>query len=643
MRHKLQPYSNRTLCICLQKIRRSLTGCSKSVICLSKSLFNRRPGNRTHWFCRFAACSFATFLLLMGSTFQVSAIAKSSTIPPLLGQLPSLTNPTGSPPLPADVERRGILEATGVSLDGKELFKIASSAIFNRSELGGQIPVEVRAKQVEANLRQLTIASKDSEDGMLDPKTLRVSIEILNGQPVLFVKDATLTEAKVLLTVTDTDAQFYSTTQDRLANRWKEILESELRQALELRQPEALKQQSAEAVRILAATVLSTVLLGSTWIFWGRRRRRLEQQQVAEIAAQPIPLPAVETSHVETSHVEIAHLENRLFQRLHDYLGLQRRLKIVRFFRWLTFWAIAFTWLIGLAYSLKTFPETRQFADSVIAIPIVILITWFLTGLINRLTDLVIDRFIESREQDQSLTEANLQRVATLANVVKGLKRVLVYSLGFLWVLQWLNLAPGSLLALGALVALAVSFAAQSLVKDLVNGFLILLEDQFRIGDYVRIGTASGFVTNLNLRITQIRSDDGNLITLPNSLIAQVENMSRTWARADFRVEVAYDTDVDLALAVVRETVDRMAQDPEWRSLIFDTQEVFGVDQISHTGIVIRIWIKTAPLKQWPTARELRRRLKIAFDRHNIQIGVPQQVVLGNLTEVIDSVEHHQE
>lgn len=597
-------------------------------------LFNRIRWKQIYKLRHFAVCSLVTLLLLIGSATQERAIAQSTIVPALLGQLPTLTNPTNIQPLPAGVERRGTLEATGIHLDGKELFKIASLAVFNRSELGSQIPVEIRGKQVEANLDQLIVTSRLPGEVVLDPKTLKVSIERLNGQPVLFVKDATLTEERVLLTVTDTDSQFYSTTQARLADRWKEILESELRQALELRQPEALKQQNSEAVRILTATVLSTVLLSGVWMFWGWRRRRLEQQQAAEIAARIENISAVGTTSVAKIYPE-----HRLFQRLHDYLGLQRRLKIVRFFRWLTFWAIAFTWLMGLSSSLKTFPETRQFANRVIATPVVILITWFLTGLINRLTDLVIDRFIESREQDQSLTEANLQRVATLANVIKGLKRVLVYSLGILWVLQWLHLAPGSVLALGALVALAVSFAAQSLVKDLVNGFLILLEDQFRIEDYVRIGTASGFVTNLNLRITQIRSDEGNLITLPNSLITQVENMSRTWARADFRVEVAYDTDVDLALAVVRETVDRMAQDPEWQSIIFDTQELFGVDQISHTGIVIRIWIKTAPLKQWITARELRRRLKIAFDRHHIQIGIPQQVVLGDLTDILDSVE----
>jgi moderate conductance mechanosensitive channel len=547
-----------------------------------------------------------------------SAIARSTVLPAVLGQLPSLTNPASTQLLPTGVERRGTLEATGVHLDGEELFKIASLAVFDRSQSGSQVPVEIRAKQVEANLTQLIVNSKLSGEVMLDPKTLKVSIERLNGQPVLFVKDAILTEAKVLLTITDTDAQFHSTTQDRLANRWKEILESELRQALELRQPEALKQQNSEVVRILAATVLSTVLLGGLWTFWRWRRQRLELWQESERIA-------AETTNVETVPVETTtpELRLRLFQGLHNYLGLQRRLRIVRFFQWLTFWAIAFVWLIGIAYSLRVFPQTRQFANRVIAVPIVILIAWFLTGLINRLTDLVIDRFIESREEDQSLTDANLQRVATLAKVIKGLKRVLVYSLSILWILQWLNLAPASVIALGALVALAVSFAAQSLVKDLVNGFLILLEDQFRIGDYVKIGTVSGLVTNLNLRTTQLRSDEGNLITLPNNLIAQVENMSRTWARADFRVEVAYNTDVDHALAVVRETVDRMAREPEWKSLIFDTQELFGIDRISHTGIVIRIWIKTAPLKQWATARELRRRLKVAFDHNDIQPGTP--------------------
>lgn len=252
-------------------------------------------------------------------------------------------------------------------------------------------------------------------------------------------------------------------------------------------------------------------------------------------------------------------------------------------------------------------------------------------GLIDRLTNIIIDRIVQNWEQDQSLTEANLQRLETITNVLKGLKTFLVYIISILWLLQWLNLVPGSIITVGAVVALAISFAAQNLVKDLVNGFLILVEDQYRIGDFVRIDNEMGLVEQLNLRITQIRNPDGNLITLPNNLIAKVENMSRTWARADMQIEVAYDTDVNHALAVVRETVDQMETDPAWRSLILDSHEVFGVEQISHTGILIRVWLKTLPLKQWDVARELRRRLKMAFDRHHIQIGIPQHIWLGHI------------
>ncbi len=553
-------------------------------------------------------------------------ISLSLNLLPALGQIPFLPNPTGVPPLPTNVERRGTLEATGIRLDGRELFRIASPAVFNRAEPGVQIPVEIRAKQIEANLEQLVLGDELSETTMLDPKTLEVSVERLNGQPVLFARDEELAEARVLLTVTNPDAQYYGIGQDQLASRWRQILEDSLREALKLRQPEALRQQIAQVVKVAIAVLLLMPLLIGIWTFWGRRSQRLQQQLAAELAAVPAEAESEDSPPAPLS----------LWHELRDYLGLQRRLHLARFLRWLTFWVIGLVWMTGLAYGLNSFPQTRQFARQVIVIPIVVLIAWFVTGLINRLTDLGIDRYIESRERDKSLTAANCQRISTIARVLKGLKMVLVYAISMLWVVQWLQIAPGSVLALGALVALAASFAAQSLVKDLVNGFLILLEDHFRIGDRIRTETATGFVENLNLRITQIRNDDGNLITLPNSRITQVENMSRTWARTDFRIEVAYNTDVDYALAVVRATVDEMAVDPAWRSMILDTQELFGVDQISHSGITIRIWIKTAPLKQWVTARELRRRLKIAFDQHNIQIGIPQQLLHGAASDILN-------
>ncbi|EKQ66861.1 small-conductance mechanosensitive channel [Leptolyngbyaceae cyanobacterium JSC-12] len=584
--------------------------------------------NRYRWKCPNLLRGFVLWSVTLLLVLFQSAIRQ----PIALGQLPSLTVPRENQALPpVGVERRGTLESAAVRLDGSELFRVASPTVLNRNDPGAQIPVEIRAKQIETNLEQLI--NGDPDEPGLDPETLEVVIETINEQPVLFVKDANLAEPRVLLTVTNADAQYYSTNQQQLAKRWKKILEDALRQALKLRQPEALQQQISTAAKTLTATGLLTLVLGTLWTLLRHHKHKLEQRKQAEIAA---------ISAAEQPATEPLALEARvpLLQELRYPFGLQRRLQLVQFLRWLMFWAIALVWVIGTAYSLSLFPQTRQFARNVITIPIVFLLTWFFTGLINRLTDIATDRFIQSREKEQSLTEANLQRIATIANVIKGLKMVLLYTVAVLWMLQRLQLAPASLLTLGALIALAISFAAQSLVKDLVNGFLILLEDQFRIGDNIRVGDVSGMVENLNLRVTQIRSDEGGLITLPNSLISTVENRSRTWARTDFQIEVAYNTDVDRALAIVRETVEQMAQDPEWQSVILDTQEVFGVEQLSHSGIVIRNWIKTAPLKQWLVARELRRRIKIAFDQNQIQIGIPRQVWLKNGSAQANRCEH---
>jgi moderate conductance mechanosensitive channel len=572
---------------------------------------------RVKLFYRFAIGTLVALVVVFGPVIAPSALA----------QLPSLVSPTQGQNPPLGVERRGGLEAAAVRLDGVELFKIAAPTVFNRSEPGPQIPVEVRASQVEANLECLLEDKEWPDEGRLDPATMQVFVETLGGQPVLFVRDATLAEARAVLTVTGADAQFYGIGKDQLANRWQDILQRDLRQALELRQPEALQQQTLTVAKIVALAGLLTLVLGSLRVFLGWRKRQLEQRQLTQAAAaQPDDVHDL---------VDAKTPERSLrWPGLLHYFDLQRRLQLVQFLQWLLFWAIASVWLTALAYSLRFFPQTRQFSGRIITIPIIVLVAWFVTGLINRLTDMAIDRFIHNHEQDHSLTEANLQRIDTITKVTKGLKTAVLYTASFLWVLQVLELAPESILIVGALLALAASFAAQTLVKDLVNGFLILFEDQFRIGDYIKTNAAAGLVENVNLRITQIRSDAGNLITLPNSQIIQVGNMSRTWARADFKIAVAYDTDVDLALAIVRDTLNCMTEDPAWSSIILDTQELFGVERLSHTGIVIRVWIKTAPLKQWMTARELRRRLKVAFDVNDIHIGTPQHILLNQPTGI---------
>jgi small conductance mechanosensitive channel len=542
-----------------------------------------------------------------------------------VAQFPTLPSVDAPASLPAGVERVGNLEVTSIVLDGKDLFEIASPAVFDRAT-PASVPVEARARQVEANLKRL-VPNGQTNQPVLDPQTLEVIIETVEAYPVLFAQDAATSEPRVLLTATDADAQYYSRSKEQVAEQWQKILQEELRRAIQLRQPEAIRQQIIQVVRLLIGVVLLSLLLGAGWAFLGKREKVLTQRQFAESAL----IRNQEDFAIDTPEDEPGL---RLLEGLKHHLGLRRRLQIVSFFRWLLFWSLAFLWASGLAYSFYTFPQTRGIARNFIVVPIILLAAWFLMGLVNRLIDLTVDRLMQNLSEDLSLTQSNLQRVSTITKVIKGLKMVLVYSIGVLWALQWLNLIPGSVLALGTAIALVLSFAAQSLVRDLVNGFMILLEDQFRIGDFIRIGAnaglqeVSGLVENLNLRITQIRSTEGNLITFANSSIVQVENMSRTWARADFYIEVAYETDVNQALAIIRDTTDKMAQDPEWHSLILDTHELLGVEQLSHTGIMIRLWIKTAPLQQWNVARELRRRLKMAFDQSDIHIGIPQQIWL---------------
>ncbi|MEO1005495.1 MAG: mechanosensitive ion channel family protein, partial [Cyanobacteria bacterium J06638_38] len=178
------------------------------------------------------------------------------------------------------------------------------------------------------------------------------------------------------------------------------------------------------------------------------------------------------------------------------------------------------------------------------------------------------------------------------------------------------------------ILGLSLSFAAQNLLKDAINGFVIIWDDRYAVGDIVDIGTVSGLVENINLRITQLRDAEGRLITVPNSAVEIVANRSSQWSRADIKIPVGYQTNIDRALDVIEGVAQNMTQNAEWRERIWESPHILGVEQFSDRGILIRVWIKTEPLKQWEVAREFRRRVKIAFDRAGIPIPIPQQEIL---------------
>jgi small conductance mechanosensitive channel len=240
---------------------------------------------------------------------------------------------------------------------------------------------------------------------------------------------------------------------------------------------------------------------------------------------------------------------------------------------------------------------------------------------VNRSLLLLQDRMILSPEASQRMS----LRFSTFSQVIRGVIFFLFWGIAVLIALSMVGIQIAPLIAGAGLLGLGVSFASQNLIKDIINGFFILLEDQYGVGDVVIIGEVAGFVENMNLRITQLRNEEGRLITIPNNTITVVQNLSKEWSRVDLMIDVAHTADIDQALALINHVAQDMTQDSAWRSLILETPLLLGVDRLDYRGATVRLWIKTQPLKQWDVAREYRRRLKIAFDKAGIEIGAPQQ------------------
>lgn len=247
---------------------------------------------------------------------------------------------------------------------------------------------------------------------------------------------------------------------------------------------------------------------------------------------------------------------------------------------------------------------------------IVLVLAFLAYRLVRRFTRR-LEREIE--EPDPLLKRAREQRARTLANVLNNVALVLVLIIAGITILG-IFIPIGPLLASFGILGLAVSFGAQSLVKDVITGSFMLIEGQLGIGDVVRIGNTDGMVEKITLRTTILRDIHGVVHIIPNGEITQVSNLTKTWSRAVVDVEVAYKEDVDRVLAVLRDLGRQFFADPAWRPLFIEEPEVLGVEALSNATIQIRVIAKTLPLKQWEVAREFRRRIKNRFDAEGIEI-----------------------
>jgi small conductance mechanosensitive channel len=227
--------------------------------------------------------------------------------------------------------------------------------------------------------------------------------------------------------------------------------------------------------------------------------------------------------------------------------------------------------------------------------------------------------FIARQKEDPEFQK----RTQTLASIIRYVSVVAILLVGAMMVLKEFGIEIGPLLAAAGIVGLAVGFGAQSLVKDVISGFFMLLEDQIRVGDVVQIAGKAGLVEKINLKTTILRDLAGNVHYVPNGHIDVVTNMTKDYSRYVFDIGVAYRENVDEVIGVIKEVDEDLRSDPDYKDDILEPIEILGLDQFANSAIIVKARTTTAPNKQWRVGREFNRRLKKKFDEKNIEIPFP--------------------
>jgi len=218
----------------------------------------------------------------------------------------------------------------------------------------------------------------------------------------------------------------------------------------------------------------------------------------------------------------------------------------------------------------------------------------------------------------------NLKRVDALSDITNNLIKVVVWLIAIFMILGTLGINLGPLVAGAGIAGIALGFGAQSIVKDFLSGILMLVEDQFGIGDVIDVGEASGVVESLSLRTTRLRSIDGTVWHVPNGEIRRVGNMSQGWSRSVIDVGIGYGSDIDTSLSIMKGVAEGMSNEETWNTKLLEKPELLGVQELGDSSVVLRMWVVTEPAAQWDVSRELRRRIKYAFDAAGIEIPFPQ-------------------
>jgi moderate conductance mechanosensitive channel len=267
------------------------------------------------------------------------------------------------------------------------------------------------------------------------------------------------------------------------------------------------------------------------------------------------------------------------------------------------------TWL--LAHGIKIF---------------VILIGFYL---LHRFSKNFVEKLVQMTISTDSFAtvESKKKRIDTLTRVFSWSFSILIIVVGSMMVLQEFGIPIGPIIAGAGIIGLAIGFGGQYLIKDVISGFFIIMENQYRIGDVVNFDGTGGLVEDISLRMTTLRDLDGTVHHVPHGAINKVANLSKYYSRVNLNIGIAYDSDLEHVIRVVNQVGNDLANDPDWKPFIIKPPQFLRVDDFADSSIMLKILGETLPLKQWDVTGELRKRIKIAFDKEKIDIPFPQRVM----------------
>lgn len=223
--------------------------------------------------------------------------------------------------------------------------------------------------------------------------------------------------------------------------------------------------------------------------------------------------------------------------------------------------------------------------------------------------------------------EAERKREDTLIRIFAATLKIIVWMIAILIILQECGFAIGPFLAAAGVAGLALGFGGQYLIKDIISGLFIIMENQYRINDVVEINDTKGLVEDITLRMTTLRDLDGTVHHMPHGEIKKVSNLTKDFSRINLNIGIAYNSNLEHVIEVINKTGNELANDPKWKEKITKAPQFLRVQDFADSAIIVKILGETVPAKQWEATGELRKMIKIAFDKEGIEIPFPQRVI----------------